>query len=75
MDCIEICPVEDTLKLKTAGFGKKTLSTISIGIVIIFLFSGLVYTARVSGHWQTRIPQNEFRMVLERIDSPELTHP
>ena len=44
-------------------------------MVILFLFGGLVYTARVSGHWQTRIPESVFRMVLERIDSPELTHP
>ena len=75
MDCTEICPVEDTLNLKTVGFGKKVWSTIAVGVVILVLFSGLVVTARVSGHWQTRIPENEFRMVLQRIDSPELTHP
>jgi polyferredoxin len=75
MDCTEICPVEDTLNLKTVGFGKKVWSTISVGIVILFLFIGLVVTARISGHWQTHMPENEFRMVLQRIDSPELTHP
>jgi len=75
MDCTEICPVEDTLNLKTVGSGKKVWSTIAVGVVILVFFSGLVVTARVNGHWQTRISENEFRMVLQRIDSPELTHP
>ena len=75
MDCTESCPVENTLGLKTVGFGKKVWSTALVGVVIIFLFGGLVYTARISGHWQTRIPESEFRMILQRIDSPELTHP
>jgi len=75
MDCTEVCPVEDTLKLKTAGFRKKAWSTLSLGIVIVWVFTGLVYTARITGHWQTRVPEAEFRMILQKIDSPDLTHP
>lgn len=75
MDCTTVCPVEETLELKTAGFGKKVWSTLSFGVVIITLFAGLVYTARITGHWQTRISENEFRILIHRIDSPELTHP
>jgi len=75
MDCTRVCPVEDTLKLKTAGFRKKAWSTLSLGIAIGLVFTGLVYTARITGHWQTRVPEKEFRMILQRIDSPALTHP
>jgi len=75
MDCTEVCPVEDTLQFKTAGFGRKAWSTITLGSVIIVLFAGLVYTARITGHWQTRVPETEFRLILQKIDSPELTHP
>jgi polyferredoxin len=75
MDCIETCPVENTLKLKTVGFSRKAWSVLSMGTVIIILFIGLVYAARITGHWQTRVPEEEFRIILQRIDSPELTHP
>ena len=75
MDCTRVCPVDNTLELKTAGFGKKTWSTLSFGIVIIALFAGLVFTARITGHWQTRISENEFRILLHSVDSPDLTHP
>ena len=75
MDCTEVCPVKETLQLKTAGFGKKAWSALSLGAVIIVLFAGLVYTARITGHWQTRIPENEFRLILRQIDSPDVTHP
>ena len=75
MDCTEVCPVEDTLQLKTAGFGGKAWSTLTFGAVIIVLFAGMVYTARITGHWQTRVQETEFRMILKKIDSPALTHP
>lgn len=75
MDCTEVCPVKDTLQLKTAGAGRQAWSTITLGAVIIALFAGLVYTARITGHWQTRVSETEFRMILQKIDSPELTHP
>jgi len=75
MDCTEVCPVEDTLQLKTAGFDRKAWSALTLGAVIIVLFAGLVYTSRITGHWQTRVPETEFRMILQKIDSPELTHP
>lgn len=75
MDCTEICPVEDTLQLETIGFKNRVWSTVRLGVVVVFLFCSLVYTARISGHWQTSVPESEFRAVLQRIDSPELTHP
>ena len=75
MDCTEVCPVEDTLQLKTAGFGGKAWSALTLGTAIIILFAGLVYTARITGHWQTRVSETEFRMILQKIDSPELIHP
>jgi len=75
MDCTLVCPVGNTLVLQTIGIGKKTWSTVSLGIVILSLFAGLVYAAGVTGHWQTRVPEHEFRMLLKDIDSPRFTHP
>jgi len=75
MDCVRSCPVERTLELKTLGFGKWVWSTVSLGLVILCLFTSLVYTARISGHWQTRVPEHEVRMFLRQIDSPAISHP
>ena len=75
MDCTLVCPVENTLALKTMGAWKKVWSAVSLGIVICSLFAGLVYTARITGHWQTRVSEHEFRMLLRNIDSPKITHP
>jgi len=75
MDCTAACPVEKTLVLKTAWPWKKVWSAASLGIVILALFTGLVYSARVTGYWQTSVPEQEFRMLLKNIDSPDITHP
>lgn len=75
MACTRECPVDNTLYLKTAGFGKRAWSTVSLGLVICVLFIGLVYSARISGYWQTRVTEQEFRMLLKQIDSPLITHP
>lgn len=75
MDCTLVCPVENTLSMKTMGAGKKAWSTVSAGIFLVLLFCGTVYAARISGIWQSRVPVNETRMLLLNIDDPRLTHP
>jgi polyferredoxin len=75
MDCTKICPVENTLKMKTIGPIKRAWSTVSVGIVIVCLFTLLVFSARITGHWQTRLPRQEFRALLQQIDSPHIQHP
>jgi len=75
MACTRVCPVDNTLLMKTSGFKKKAWTPISLGLTICILFAGLVYTARITGHWQTRVSEPEFRMLLKKIDSPLITHP
>ncbi|MCP4686450.1 MAG: 4Fe-4S binding protein [Desulfobacterales bacterium] len=75
MDCVLVCPVENTLSMKTAGAGKKAWTTVSAGIFLVLLFIGTVYTARISGVWQTRVPERETRVLLQNIDAPQFTHP
>jgi polyferredoxin len=75
MVCAQVCPVKDTIKLKTIGLGGITWSAARVGVLIICLFAALVYTARITGHWQSRVSQQEFRILLKNIDSPQITHP
>ena len=76
MDCCESCPVDNTLSLQT-GFvaGKAGWSSKRMGVVVVAIF-GLVYAlSALTGHWQTQLPENEFRELLKVIDSPLISHP
>ena len=75
MDCTSVCPVKNTLELKTKGFTGYVWSPLKLGVVILGLFIGLVYTAEISGHWKSSVTEQEFRMRFKEIDSPAYTHP
>ena len=75
MECTSVCPVKNTLELKTKGFTRHVWSPLKLGVVILGLFIGLVYTAEITGHWKSSVTEHEFRMRLKEIDSPAYTHP
>ena len=75
MDCTLVCPVKDTLVLRTAGASKKVWSVARIGAVIIVLYLGLVYAASITGHWNSGLSEQEFRLRLQEIHLSEYTHP
>ena len=75
MDCTRVCPEAHTLSLKTLGAGKYRWSTVSLGILILGLFVAAVYSAKISGHWQSQVSAQEARRLIKHIDSPQFTHP
>ncbi len=75
MECTQVCPVKDTLQLKTIGFRKYVWSPIHLGIMIFSVFVVLVFLARITGHWRSSVSEHEFQMRLQVIDSPIYTHP
>ncbi len=75
LDCIQACPVKGTLTMETAGLRKHGWTAAGLTIAIALTFTASVYTARITGHWQSRISVMEFRYHLKRIDSPQMTHP
>lgn len=76
MDCVTKCPVEKTLTLKTSllklhfDWNGRLLGTM---VSLVFVFS--YFIAAYTGHWESQLPESEFRQLLELIDSPLLTHP
>jgi hypothetical protein len=75
MECTRVCPVENTLALKTKGIRKTFWNAARLGTVIIGIYVMMVYTAGITGHWKSSVTENEFRARLQTIDSPEITHP
>jgi len=74
MDCVNICPSKNTLELKTSWL-KNALKTSQAGLLIVIAFISVVYMAKISGHWKSQIPEHNFRVWLEMIDSPTIQHP
>ena len=51
------------------------MAPIKAGVGIGTRLRGDVYGAKISGHWQSRLPVDEARVLIEAIDSPMMTHP
>jgi len=75
MDCTLVCPVKNTLELRTVGVSKKVWSVARLGALIVVLYLGLVYAASITGHWNSSVPEQEFRLRLQEIHLSEYTHP
>ncbi|MEB2355007.1 MAG: 4Fe-4S binding protein [Ignavibacteriales bacterium] len=60
LNCVDVCPVKDTLELKTIFPGKKRISkrTVAIGIVSVFMI--VTGYAMLTGNWQNSITKEEY---------------
>lgn len=75
MACTKVCPVQNTLELKTKTFPPAFWRPVRLGVAVLCLFAVFVYSARITGKWESRISRQEFRMRLLRIDAPNMVHP
>ncbi len=75
LDCTLICPVKNTLAMKTTGIKGIVWTPVVMGAVIIGFFVLSVYTAKITGHWKSSVSEHEFRMRLIEIDTSKLAHP
>ena len=70
LNCIDVCPVADTLELKTITPVKNfkvTKKTVAIGVVSIFL---IVTGAGIfSNNWQNNITKEEYLLHYEKMES------
>ena len=75
LDCVSVCPVKDALFLETASVGHNRWTPKILGVVIGMTFVVCVFSARITGNWQSQLDINEFRFHLQHIDAPHMTHP
>lgn len=73
--CVQICPVPGTLALKTGGTKGPKWAALRLSITLILFFVLSVYTARITGHWQSQMTTLSFRHHLQQIDAPHMKHP
>lgn len=66
MQCVEACPIKDTLNM-TVGPKKVNKWVVPAGFILLFALSVLV--AKLTGHWETSIPYEEFKFLIPYSDS------
>jgi polyferredoxin len=69
LNCIDVCPVKDTLELKSILPGRKKINKkfVAIGVVVIFIVvSGF---GMITGHWQNKITKEEYLMHYKLMNS------
>lgn len=68
LNCIDVCPVKDTLNLKFLPTGKKLAKKIvAFGVVIIFLI--VTGFGILTGNWQNNITPKEYLFYHKKLES------
>lgn len=68
LNCVDVCPVNDTLKLETIVTGKKVNKKfVAAGIVSLFMIiTGL---GIITGNWQNSVTKEDYLILYEDINS------
>ena len=72
MECVEACPVKDTLHL---GTRKWKPNAAKVALVIAVTFFVFYIGARVTGHWQTSVTDDAYRQHIQNLNGPAYGHP
>ncbi len=68
LDCIEACPVKNTLAFKAKGM-KKGIPVSLMAVCILMIWFGVIEIAKLTGHWDSRIPQDMYIYYLHILKS------
>lgn len=72
MECVAVCPAKDALAMTFVAPRRRVPAwAMAAGIAVVFL--GIAGWARVTGHWNSDIPQHVYFELVPRAQ--ELTHP
>ena len=73
LQCVAVCPVKDTLELQTRK-AEKPLPSWVFGALVTGVFVAITGLAMLTGNWQNRISEEEYRYRFQNIDSPVHQH-
>jgi len=60
MNCVDVCPVKDTLELKSLLPQKRRISKKYVAIGVVSIFMIVTGFAMLTGHWQNNITKEEY---------------
>ncbi len=73
LECVAVCPAQDALALVTAVPRTRTVPAWAIAAVIALVFFGLTGYAKLTGHWNTTLPQQLYFELVSHAS--EAAHP
>ncbi len=71
LECVAVCPAQDALVFAAPARRAVPVWAMAAGIAIVFV--GLVGYAKLSGHWDTRLPQQIYFQLVPHADDAQ--HP
>lgn len=71
LECVAVCPAKDALAI--VGPRRRTVPAWVMAAGIAALFFGVTGYARLSGHWQTQLPDAVYQQLVPHAD--QATHP
>lgn len=71
LECVAVCPAAGALHLALPR--QRRLSPVAVAAAIAIIFFGLVGYAKLSGHWETKLPHNLYMQLIPTAN--EATHP
>ncbi len=72
LNCIDVCPVADTLEVKNI-FGEKKVSKKNIAFGIVLLFVSITGLGIITGHWRNNVTKEEYLFIHKNLDA--IGHP
>ncbi|MFC1628416.1 4Fe-4S binding protein [Gemmatimonadota bacterium] len=72
MDCVAVCPVPETLLMRTK---KRGLGIAGYALGVVLLFTAGYVGGRVAGMWESDMSDRDYIEHISRIDDPSYGHP
>lgn len=73
MECVAVCPVENTLDMTLMLPKPRPVKAWMVAAGVVVLFVGVTSLAKITGHWDTPIPDWVYRELIPR--AREFSHP
>ena len=71
--CVDVCPEEDTLNFKVTK-KSKPIPTWAFGLSVVIIFILGTTLARITGHWDNKIADQEYKKRIGEINNPIYDH-
>ncbi len=71
LECVAVCPAKDALAFELPR--QRKLQPMAVAAAIALIFLGLVGYAKVTGHWETKLPRGVYMQLVPTAN--EASHP
>ena len=74
LKCVEVCPVTNTLEMRTPA-GGKPIPSLVFGGLVVGVFVAITGLAMLTNSWQNSISREEYLQRFDQLDTPAYSHP